>query len=125
MLGIALAIFFVSAIIVELFSAGSPDSGYYYYNDDYYYYQNSDWYRYDDLDHWSSAPTVDETLSENYGDYWQSRYFSADYGIDSFEDSVYYSVTDESDWSQDWDDDDWDSDYDSWDSGDTDWDSDW
>lgn len=100
----------------------SSDNGYYYYNDSYYYNQSDVWYAYDDaLYEWVPA-VVDEELSENYSDYYESSVYSNSYGVEDFSDSSYYV---ESDQDSDWDDDDWDWGGSDWDSGSTDWDSDW
>lgn len=97
-------------------------NGYYHYNNNYYYSQQDDWYRYDDeLDYWFPV-TVEEELSDNAADYYESSYYAANYGVSDFSDSEYYEES-----SSSWDDDsdwDWDSSSD-WDSGSTDWDSDW
>lgn len=106
----------------------SPSRGYYTYNDSYYYYDTDDWYIYDYYSNaWAPAAYVDDELSYNYSDYISGSGYSDSYGINSFEDSEYYVVHDNSDeyWNDDWDDDDWDYDYDSWDYNDSDWDSDW
>ena len=106
----------------------SPKQGYYHYGNDYYYSQGSDWYVYDSGSYGWIPTTVDDDLSDHSDQYYESPYYSSDYGTGSFADSPYYDYDyddDDDDW--DWDDDsdwDWDSD-DSWDSGSTDWDSDW
>ena len=105
-----------------------PAAGYYQYNGDTYYSQNDNWYLYDDYGGWYPIYTIDDELLNNYGDYYTSYSYDADYGVESFADSEYYSYSDYSDsgssWSWNWDDDDdWDS-SDDWD-WDSDWDSDW
>lgn len=106
-------------------TSNDPSRGYYRYDDDYYYYQNSTWYYYDDDNGgWDYAYDVDEELTENPKDYFESKSYSSDFGTDDFEDTEYYSVTEDDDWDDDWDDDDWDDGND-WDMGDTDWDTDW
>ena len=120
-----------------------PATGYYHYNDNYYYNQNDDWYYYDGgLGGWYPIYSVDDELTDNYGDYYTSYSYDDGYGVDSFADSSYYDADapvyssdwdsgSSSSWSWDWDDDDsWDSssdwDWDSdWDSDWGDWDSDW
>ena len=104
-----------------VFRRSGPSRGYYYYDDDYYYYQNDEWYRYDN--EWYPA-YVDETLEDNYGDYWVEDGYDDVYGVAPFSDSEYYQEYDDSDWD-DWDDDWGDDDWDDWDTDDTDWDSDW
>ena len=119
--------------------------GYYQYNDNYYYNYRDDWYLYnDDFGTWYPIYTVDDELTQNYGDYYTSYSYDDDYGVQSFSDSSYYNSGSgssgyssswdsgsDSSWSWDWDDDDdWDSssdwDWDSdWDSDFGDWDSDW
>lgn len=113
---------FIAVIISAIFSPGSPDRGYYRYDDSYYYYQNSEWYVYGS-NGWSRT-SVSEELSDNYSDYYESEGYSSKYGTENFEDTEYYTVTDDDDWEDDWDDDDWDVGGD-WDTGATDWDTDW
>ena len=130
----------------------SPSTGYYHYNDQYYYNQNDDWYLYNnDIGCWYPIYTIDDELTDNYGDYYSSYSYFDDYGVENFADSGYYDSysgssssyssdwdssdsdwdSSDSDWDWDWDDDDdWDSssdwDWDSdWDSDWGDWDSDW
>ncbi|MBR0208335.1 MAG: zinc ribbon domain-containing protein [Oscillospiraceae bacterium] len=108
-----------------------PSTGYYHYNDQYYYNQNDSWYLYDDYGGWYPIYTVDDELTQNYGDYYTSYSYDDGYGVESFSDSSYYDE-DSSSYSSDWDSDsssswswDWDDD-DTWDSSDDwDWDSDW
>ena len=126
-LGILITVL-ISAVIafaVLMFARSGPSRGYYYYNDDYYYYQNDSWYEYDDG--WYPV-YADDTLEEDYAEYWVEDDYDDAYGVAPFSDSEYYQAYDESDWDDDdWDDwDDWDDDdWDDWDTDDTDWDSDW
>lgn len=127
--GYRLAEIFVIVVVVAvifmvaLWIGKHPDDGYYMYEDDYYYYQD-DWYIYDDYYGWVEVDDVDSELYDHYHQY-ETDYYEYDWGIDSFESSIYYDPAADDDW--DWDsDDDWDWDSgDSWDSGGTDWDSDW
>ena len=118
---------FVVALVLNLKSCvdRGPKKGYYHYGGDYYYSQGSDWYVYD-TDTYGWVPTiVDDDLGQHYDQYYESPYYSSDYGAESFASSPYYDYDYDDD--DDWDDDsdwDWDSD-DSWDSDFTDWDSDW
>ena len=116
-----------------------PDTGYYYYDDDYYYYLDDDWYRYED-DDWVPAD-ADEGLRDDYDDYYVGYGPEEDVGVDSFYSTPYFQdyserqsyddYDDDDDWNWDddddwgWDDDDDDWDWDDWDTDDTDWDSDW
>ncbi len=109
------------AIGALVFQHANPSRGYYYYDENYYYYQNDSWYWYDE--DWYPVE-VDETLEDNYGDYWIEDGYDATYGVAPFSDSEYYQEYDDSDWD-DWDDDWGDDDWDDWDTDDTDWDSDW
>lgn len=119
----------IAVVVVGLLAilvAGTPDNGYYRYQDANYYYNMGSWYRFDDVrQQWQPETAVDEALSDHYADYWEGEAHRGSETTD-FTQSEYYSVTDEQDWSDDWDDDgfDWDSGSD-WDSSDTDWDSDW
>ncbi|MGN1118946.1 MAG: zinc ribbon domain-containing protein [Oscillospiraceae bacterium] len=128
-IGIVLIVAWFSFIIFGSF--GRPDDGYYRYNDDYYYYQDSTWYLFDDIaDSWVEAMVIDEALSENFSDYYESGDYNAEYNIDDFSDTDYYKEYSSnsdygSDYNDDWDDDDWDWGGDDWDIGDTDWDTDW
>ena len=145
-LGVAAAITIArTAVAIRNKTPLRPSTGYYHYNDNYYYHQNDDWYYYDGgLDGWFPIYTIDDELTNNYGDYYTSYSYDDDYGVDSFADSGYYDSQSgsssyssdwdsgsSSSWSWDWDDDDdWDSssdwDWDSdWDSDFGDWDSDW
>ena len=116
-------------IICIGYALSGPSTGYYTYNGNHYYNQRGSWYLYDDAyDDWipSSMPY------EDMGDYYDSSYYSSDYGGYDFSDSDYYeeySYDSDSSSSSSWDDDD---DWDSWDSGSdwdwdsgSDWDSDW
>ena len=109
--------------IVAYAVSSTPGKGYYTYDDTHYYYSDN-WYYYDDYSSsWAPASSVDKELSSHYSDYSDSGY-SADYGIEPFENSQYAN---DSSWENDsWDDNDWDWDSnDSWDYNDSDWDSDW
>ena len=124
-------IYIVIFVLICFFAIKSPRRGYYSYNDDYYYYQSGSWYIYDDeYDSWDYAAIPDE-FEDDYSDYYTSSNYSYSYGIDDFEDSVYYESSSSSsgDYDSDYDSDyDWDSDWDSsdsWDSDYSDWDSDW
>ena len=123
----------IGTVFVALWKDRGPRSGYYAYDDGYYYSQYGNWYYYDD-DDWYPWE-VDDTLRENYGDYYVGRAYDDSYGAEDFCYSDYYYEPDDS-WDDDsddtWDDDsdytwddDWDDDWDDWDDGDTDWDSDW
>ena len=121
---LAITLFFGIVVTYETFH--TPDKGYYEYCGGCYYNDYDSWYYYDTGSNSWTPTTVDTQLSDNYGDYWLSVDYSADYNAADFQDSQYYSATTDEDWSDDdWDDDDFDYDYDSWDSGSTDWDSDW
>ena len=121
-----LLFFLVLLLFYAISALRSPRKGYYRYNGGYYYNQLDDWYYYDgDLLEWVPA-IVDEELSGNYRDYYESYSYSGDYDIDDFSDSGYYVESSSSRWRSDWDDDDdWDWGSDDWDSGWSDWDSDW
>ncbi len=112
-------------IITKAIVPDDPDRGYYRYDNSYYYYQNDNWYLYGS-DGWNLVRSIDDELEDNYSDYFESTYYDSDYGTEDFEDTEYYYVaeTDEDDWNDDWDDDDWDFGGD-WDAGDTDWNTDW
>ncbi|MCR4641167.1 MAG: hypothetical protein K5697_03940 [Lachnospiraceae bacterium] len=128
---IACAIIFAIICIFAAYSGGTH-SGYYKYNGNYYYNQRGSWYLFDTV---TSGWMTTDRPADDISDYYESSYFSDDYGIGDFSDSDYYeessyssSYDDDDDdrWSSSWDDDD-DWDYDSswdWDSG-SDWDSDW
>ncbi|MBQ3379724.1 MAG: hypothetical protein IJG50_07685 [Clostridia bacterium] len=142
-----LIIFAVIAVLIIAFAHldKSPSRGYYHYNNNDYYYYDDDWYGYDSgLGAWMILDTVDAALSDNYDDYYVSRYYDDYYtseyydetgGASDFTESEYYDETSDDSYSSsyyddddDYDWDDWGSDdsgWDSWDSGDTDWDSDW
>ncbi len=115
---------FISIILVIGFTiAKMPKRGYYKYNNDYYYYQSGSWYRYNESGGWGNT-NVPQVLEEDYSDYYRSYNYMYSYGIDDFEDSIYYEEPTSS-YSSDYDSDyDWDSGS-SWDSDYTDWDSDW
>ena len=119
-----LVVIYLAWMLFMALQTSGPRRGYYRYNDGYYYSQNDSWYYYDDgLFDWIPV-AVDDELSENYSDYYESSGYSGSYGVDDFTDSGYYEES--SGWSSDWDDDDdWDWGSDDWDSGWTDWDSDW
>lgn len=142
--GIAVIVIVVVLGLGALFSAldPSPSRGYYHYNDNYYYYQDGSWYTYDRAASAWYYATIDDTLREDYKDYYSSYSWDDEYDVENFYDSGYYELPGSSsgsssgsysydssyddDWDSDWDSDsDWDYDYDSWDSYDTDWDSDW
>ena len=129
---LALIIIFILIIFLIglCFYNKSPQRGYYKYSGNYYYYQNGSWYKYNDVGNWRYT-TVSQYLEENYSDYYSSYSYMSSYGIDEFEDSIYYkkpttsTSSSSSHSSYDYDDDwDWDSGS-SWDSDYTDWDSDW
>ncbi len=113
-----IAVFIGICIITAL--VNTPASGYYTYNGDSYYNQRGSWYVYDStLDDWAPSSMPYEEMD----DYYDSSYYSSDYGGYDFSDSGYYEEPSSysSDSSSSWDDDD---DWDSWDSGsDWDWDS--
>lgn len=117
-------IFIACSVIANLITSSKPSRGYYSYGGGYYYYQDNAWYYYnDDEESWEHAYDVDDELTENYDDYYESGGYYADYGTGDFEDTAYYHETD---WEDDWDDDDdWDWGGDDWDTGGTDWDTDW
>ena len=121
------AIILGAVILFFVAMAAIPNNGYYTYGGNHYYNQSGSWYMYDDYyDDWMPS----ERPVDNVNDYYDSSYYSSDYGGYDFSDSSYYvepSYSSDSDSS--WDDDDswdsWDSGSDwSWDSG-SDWDSDW
>lgn len=130
-----LLLFIVAFALLYLASVMSkvPKRGYYEYGNQMYYYQPSDgWYQYTD-DDWNKTD-IDEILSENYEDYYESGSYYDDYETSDFTATEYYyedtgDSSYDSNWDSGWDDDsDWDSGWDSgsdWDSGTTDWDSDW
>ena len=122
----AFIIIFISIIsLISFCIIKNPKRGYYKYNDDYYYYQNGSWYEYNNSGNWIHA-TVPQSLEDDHSDYYSSYSYMYSYGIDDFEDSIYYEEpTSYSSSSSDYDSDyDWDSGSD-WDSDYTDWDSDW
>lgn len=98
-----------------------PSRGYYNYRGNQYYYLGNDWYVYDTSYNSWIYTTVDEELSSNYSDYYESSSYDYSYGTTDFEDTEYYSDWQDSNWDSDSD---WDS-GDSWDSGGGDWGSDW
>lgn len=113
------------AFIFGLICSFGTSRGYYHYNDCQYYYLDNNWYMYDTMDSTWRLTSVDDELSDNADDYFESSSYSTDYGTSDFEDTSYYS-----DWEATQDSDDWDSGSnwdsgDSWDSGGSDWDSDW
>lgn len=113
------------ALMFGLISSFGTDRGYYNYNNRQYYYLDSNWYLYDTEDSTWYLTTVDDELSDNAEDYFESSSYSSYYGTSDFEDTSYYSDWEASQDSDDWDSgSDWDS-GDSWDSGGSDWDSDW
>ncbi|MBR3524427.1 MAG: hypothetical protein IKO11_01145 [Lachnospiraceae bacterium] len=135
------AVIIFAVICIFAAYSGGNHNGYYNYKDNYYYNQHGSWYLYDKL---TNGWITTERPSDDINDYYESSYYSSDYGIDDFSSSDYYEESsysssyyddddDDDSWSSSWDDDDdWDSgsdwDWDSgsdWDSGWTDWDSDW
>ena len=122
---LVLIIIIIGIFVITAYKVSStPGEGYYTYDDTHYYYYSDNWYYYDDYSSsWAPASYVDNELSSHYSDYSDSGY-SADYGIEPFENSRYAN---DSSWENDsWDDNDWDWDSnDSWDYNDSDWDSDW
>lgn len=122
-------VIFLIVLYVVLSCVKSPGKGYYNYDDTYYYYDSSSWYYYDDYNNqWEKTYSIDDELSKNYKDYSSGSDYSADFGIDNFNNSQYYLDHNNSNsyWNDSWDDDDWDWDSnDSWDYNDSDWDSDW
>lgn len=118
--GGVITLIIVIAIIISIFT---PNRGYYNYGGRQYYYLDHSWYIYNGSS-WEST-YVDDELSHNYSDYYESTYYDSDYATSDFEDTSYYS-----EWEASQDDDDWDSSSswsssDSWDSGGGDWSSDW
>ena len=120
----------IGAILLFIVAAASiPGDGYYTYGGNHYYNQSGSWYMYDDdYDDWMPA----ERPVDDINNYYDSSYYSSDYGGYDFSDSSYYvEPSYDSDSSWDSSDDSWDS-WDSWDSGSdwdwdsgSDWDSDW
>ena len=128
------AVIIFAVICIFAAYSGGNHNGYYNYKDNYYYNQHGSWYLYDKL---TNGWITTERPSDDINDYYESSYYSSDYGIDDFSSSDYYEESsysssyyddddDDDSWSSSWDDDDdWDSGSDwDWDSG-SDWDSDW
>ncbi|MDO4564484.1 MAG: hypothetical protein Q4C04_02575 [Clostridia bacterium] len=128
MSGVIIGLIVLVAIVLFIASGdNTPNDGYYYYDDYGYYFNSGSWYQFDDAQQeWLPADSVDEELNDSYSDYWAGDSYSGDSNVSDFSDSDYYSITDDEDWANDWDDDDFDWDNGSdWDSGASDWDSDW
>ena len=113
------------------YAIGQPSTGYYTYGGNHYYNQRGDWYLFDDdADDWipSTQPT------DNVDDYYDSSYYSSNYGGYDFSDSNYYSEPSyssdsSSSYSSSWDNNNnwnsWNSGSDwNWNSG-SDWNSNW
>ncbi len=118
-------LFAAIAVISALGIFGSikiPDQGYYHYNSIDYYYL-AEWYYYNIYDNsWYVAENVDETLVDNYQEYYTSRYYFEGVEYTDFSYTTYYEQWEDSQSDSDYD---WDSGSDSWDSSGTDWSSDW
>lgn len=121
---------FIFSGIISIFI---PQTGYYYYGNEYYYYQSGSWYKYNDAGDWEKTTPPKELKQKRkiyYKDRNNSNYSFYD-TINRFEDSYYYQEpsyssddSSSSSSSSSWDDYSWSSD-DSWDSSSSDWDSDW
>lgn len=116
----------VIILIAFVLAILETDKGYYNYKGDQYYYLDNDWYIYDTYSNSWYETTVDEELSGNAKEYFESGSYDSSYGTSNFEDTSYYSTWEESNSSSsDWDSDSSWSSSDSWDSGGGDWGSDW
>ena len=116
----------ILSVVFALIGESGPDTGYYTYGGrSYYYYE--DWYEWEN-DSWQYAP-YESWMDSDYESYYDSYSYDSGSDYEDFEDSSYYTPSDDSSDDDDsWDDDSWDSGWDSgdsWDSGYDDWGSDW
>lgn len=123
---VVIVIVLVLSFFFGAMSSSGPDRGYYGYRNQTYYYQPGDgWFLYNN-GYWNRT-YVDDSLSDDYDDYYESSYYSNSYDADDFSDSSYYD-SNSGNYDNDSYDNDWDSGWDSgdsWDSGYSDWGSDW
>ena len=108
-LGVPIALALISSILQALgLYTPPPSNGYYSYGGQEYRYEDDSWYAYDDDFGWYYTD-VDPYLADNYNDYWDSSSdpYGSTYGGDNS-----YSYSDDNNWDDDWDDDDWDWDDD-------------
>ena len=116
----------ILSVVFALIGESGPDTGYYTYGGRSYYYYG-DWYEWEN-DSWQYAP-YESWMDSDYESYYDSYSYDSGADYEDFEDSSYYTPSDDSSDDDDsWDDDSWDSGWDSddsWDSGYDDWGSDW
>lgn len=116
----------ILSVVFALIGESGPDTGYYNYGDRSYYYYG-DWYEWENGS-WQYAP-YESWMDSDYESYYDSYSYDSGADYEDFEDSSYYTPSDDSSDDDDsWDDDSWDSGWDSgdsWDSGYDDWGSDW
>ena len=116
----------ILSVVFALIGESGPDTGYYTYGDRSYYYYG-DWYEWENGS-WQYAP-YESWMDSDYESYYDSYSYDSGADYEDFEDSSYYTPSDDSSDDDDsWDDDSWDSGWDSgdsWDSGYDDWGSDW
>ena len=116
----------ILSVVFALIGESGPDTGYYTYGDRSYYYYG-DWYEWENGS-WQYAP-YESWMDSDYESYYDSYSYDSGADYEDFEDSSYYTHSDDSSDDDDsWDDDSWDSGWDSgdsWDSGYDDWGSDW
>lgn len=116
----------ILSVVFALIGESGPDTGYYTYGDRSYYYYG-DWYEWEN-DSWQYAP-YESWMDSDYESYYDSYSYDSGADYEDFEDSSYYTPSDDSSDDDDsWDDDSWDSGWDSgdsWDSGYDDWGLDW
>lgn len=116
----------ILSVVFALIGESGPDTGYYTYGGRSYYY-SGDWYEWEN-DSWKYAP-YESWMDSDYESYYDSYSYDSGADYEDFEDSSYYTPSDDSSDDDDsWDDDSWDSGWDSgdsWDSGYDDWGSDW
>lgn len=116
----------ILSVVFALIGESGPDTGYYTYGGRSYYYYG-DWYEWENGS-WQYAP-YESWMDSDYESYYDSYSYDSGAEYEDFEDSSYYTPSDDSSDDDDsWDDDSWDSGWDSgdsWDSGYDDWGSDW
>ena len=116
----------ILSVVFALIGESGPDTGYYTYGGRSYYYYG-DWYEWENGS-WQYAP-YESWMDSDYESYYDSYSYDSGADYEDFEDSSYYTPSDDSSDDDDsWDDDSWDSGWDSgdsWDSGYDDWGSDW
>ncbi|MBR3077540.1 MAG: hypothetical protein IKH07_06420 [Oscillospiraceae bacterium] len=128
-----LLILLICTVIWYAVKHRGPSKGYYRYGGDYYYYQSSNWYHYNSGSSQWYPVTVDDALSDNYRDYFQSDDYESSYGVQDFAYSYDPAPNDNQpaggwDWNEDRDDGNdwnWDDDRDDWNDNDWNWDDDW